>query len=141
MRTIDFNLDPRLQSDTQHVASLPLCEVLLMNDARYAWLILVPRRNGLVEILDVPESAQQELWQEVHRVAAALREVAPCDKLNIGALGNIVRQLHVHVIARREGDAAWPGPVWGQGHAEPYAEHELQSRLARLQAQLANDAI
>jgi diadenosine tetraphosphate (Ap4A) HIT family hydrolase len=141
MRAIDFSLDPRLQADTQHVASLPLCEVLLMNDARYPWLILVPRRNGLVEILDVPESAQQELWQEVHHVAAALREAVPCDKLNIGALGNIVRQLHVHVIARREGDAAWPGPVWGQGQAEPYAERELQSRIARLQALLVNDTI
>jgi diadenosine tetraphosphate (Ap4A) HIT family hydrolase len=136
VRAIDFALDPRLQADTHHVASLPLCELLLMNDARYPWLILVPRRNGLVEIVDLPETAQQTLWQEINLVAVTLREVAPCDKLNIGALGNIVRQLHVHVIARQEGDAAWPGPVWGQGRAEPYTPNELQARIARLQDQL-----
>jgi len=140
MRTIDFNLDARLQADTHHVASLPLCEVLLMNDARYAWLILVPRRNGLTEIIDLPDNAQQDLWREVHQAAAALRDIAPCDKLNIGALGNIVRQLHVHVIARTEGDAAWPGPVWGHSQAKPYTEDERQSRIALLQNRLAPDA-
>ncbi|GGA14007.1 HIT domain-containing protein [Dyella caseinilytica] len=139
MRTIDFNLDARLQADTHHVASLPLCEVLLMNDARYGWLILVPRRNGLIEIIDLPDSAQRELWQEINQVAVALRDVAPCDKLNIGALGNIVRQLHVHVIARREGDAAWPGPVWGHSPAQPYTDDELKSRIALLQHHLAKN--
>ncbi|GLQ96576.1 HIT domain-containing protein [Dyella mobilis] len=140
MRAIDFTLDPRLEADTQHVTSLPLCEVLLMNDARYAWLILVPRRIGLVEILDLPMAAQQTLWQEINIAASALRQVASCDKLNIGALGNIVRQLHVHVIARKEGDAAWPGPVWGHGRAEPYTQAELQSLVALLQHQLAAHA-
>lgn len=139
MRTIDFTLDPRLQADTQHVVSLPLCEVLLMNDARFAWLILVPRRNGLTEIIDLPGNAQQYLWQEINQVAAALRDSVPCDKLNIGALGNIVRQLHVHVIARIEGDAAWPGPVWGHGRVEPYAETALQARQALLQDRLTTD--
>jgi diadenosine tetraphosphate (Ap4A) HIT family hydrolase len=138
MRTIDFALDPRLQADTHHVASLPLCEVLLMDDARYPWLILVPRRIGMVEILDLPSAAQQELWQEIHQVAAALRNVAPCDKLNIGALGNIVRQLHVHVVARTEGDAAWPGPVWGKGAAEPYAKQDMALLIGPLQKQLAS---
>src|SRR5579859_8090376 len=106
MSNADFVLDPRLKSDTQHVAALPLCDVLLMNDARYPWLILVPRRNGCVEILDLPEEARTMLWQEIQRTAAVLREVSRCDKLNIGALGNIVRQLHVHIVARKEGDAA-----------------------------------
>jgi diadenosine tetraphosphate (Ap4A) HIT family hydrolase len=137
MSTIGFALDPRLQADTHHVASLPLCEVLLMNDARYAWLVLVPRHTGMVEMLDLPSTAQLQLWQEINQVAAVLRETAPCDKLNMGALGNIVRQLHVHVIARTEGDAAWPGPVWGQGRAEPYTEQDLQARIARLQERLA----
>jgi diadenosine tetraphosphate (Ap4A) HIT family hydrolase len=141
MRTIDFALDPRLHADTRHVASLPLCEVLLMNDARYTWLILVPRRIGAVEILDLPITAQQELWQEINQVATALRESVPCDKLNIGALGNIVRQLHVHVIARKEGDAAWPGPVWGHGRAEPYEEDAMQARLDLLREKLADFAI
>jgi diadenosine tetraphosphate (Ap4A) HIT family hydrolase len=138
MRTIDFALDPRLQADTQHVASLPLCEVLLMNDARYAWLILVPRRTGAVEMVDLPSAMQQELWREINHVAAALRACLPCDKLNIGALGNIVRQLHVHVIARIEGDAAWPGPVWGHGSAEPYRPDAMNTRINVLREELAN---
>jgi diadenosine tetraphosphate (Ap4A) HIT family hydrolase len=136
MRTIDFTLDHRLEADTRPVASLSLCDVLLMNDARFAWLILVPRRNGLTEIIDLPDNARQELWQEIQQVAQVLREVAPCDKLNIGALGNIVRQLHVHVVARQKGDAAWPGPVWGSGRAEPYLEDAMQARIAALRERL-----
>lgn len=114
-------LDPRLAADTLPVAQLALCEVRLMNDARYPWLILVPRRADLVETTDLDDDAQCQLWREVAIAGAALRAGSPCDKLNIGALGNIVRQLHVHVIARRIGDAAWPGPVWGHGAAQPYA--------------------
>ena len=111
MSKLSFELDPRLKNDTQHVQSLSLCDVLLMNDARFAWLILVPRRAQLSEIGDLSLDAQAMLWREVHIASQALQDVAPCDKLNIGALGNIVRQLHVHVVARREGDTAWPGPV------------------------------
>ena len=132
-----FVLDPRLKADTQHVATLPLCDVLLMNDARFAWLILVPRLAARTEILDLPEAERTQLWQEINQVAAALRETVSCDKLNIGALGNIVRQLHVHVIARKEGDAAWPGPVWGSGGAEPYGVEELQSLKQGLRQSLA----
>jgi diadenosine tetraphosphate (Ap4A) HIT family hydrolase len=128
----EFILDARLQADTAPVISLDMCDVLLMNDARFPWLIVVPRETGLVEISDLGEHAQQRLWHEVNRAAAALRQVAPCDKLNIGALGNIVRQLHIHVVARREGDAAWPGPVWGHGRAEPYASNKLQLQLVLL---------
>ena len=137
MSEAGFALDPRLAADTRPVASLPLCDVLLMNDARYPWLILVPRRAGLVEIADLRDDEQAMLWQEVNRAAAALRAVAPCDKLNLGALGNIVRQLHVHVVARVEGDTAWPGPVWGNG--QPVARGDAQARLliATLQQQLA----
>jgi diadenosine tetraphosphate (Ap4A) HIT family hydrolase len=131
-----FALDGRLAADTRHVASLPLCEVLLMNDARFPWLILVPRRPGLVEIADLPEADQAALWREVNRASAALRAQAPCDKLNLGALGNIVRQLHVHVVARREGDAAWPGPVWGSGPAQPYAASAVEDLIARLRLAL-----
>ncbi|TPG51022.1 HIT domain-containing protein [Rhodanobacter glycinis] len=116
-----FVLDPRLTEDTCPVTSLPLCDVLLMNDARYPWLILVPRQADLVEIADLGDGDQIALWSEVNRAAAALRLVAPCEKLNIGALGIIVRQLHIHVVARNQGDAAWPGPVWGYGDAEPYS--------------------
>ncbi|RCS29953.1 HIT domain-containing protein [Rhodanobacter denitrificans] len=140
MSTADFALDPRLAADTRPVASLPLCEVRLMDDARYPWLVLVPRRNGLVEIADLRDDEQAALWQEVNRAAAALRAVAPCDKLNLGALGNIVRQLHVHVVARREGDTAWPGPVWGSGRAQPYAGTALAARQDALRHQLAGPA-
>jgi len=132
-----FALDPRLAADTRPVASLPLCDVLLMNDARYPWLILVPRRAGLVEIADLRDDEQAMLWQEVNRAAAALRAVAPCDKLNLGALGNIVRQLHVHVVARVEGDAAWPGPVWGNGQAVARGDAQARLLIATLQQQLA----
>jgi diadenosine tetraphosphate (Ap4A) HIT family hydrolase len=139
MNAAGFALDPRLAADTRPVASLPLCDVLLMNDARYPWLILVPRRAGLVEITDQRPDEQAVLWQEVDRAAAALRAVAPCDKLNLGALGNIVRQLHVHVVARVEGDAAWPGPVWGHGQAAAYDGKQLGTLLASLRQALTNN--
>lgn len=134
----EFQLDPRLHADTHAVASLPLCEVRLMNDARYAWLVLIPRRAGLVEITDLPDDAQARLWQEVNRASAALRAVAPCDKLNLGALGNVVRQLHVHVVGRREGDPAWPGPVWGHSPAQPYGTAEWSGRCEALRRALAD---
>ncbi len=127
-----FALDARLTADTVGVTSLPLCEVRLMNDARYAWLVLVPRRTGLVEITDLATADQTRLWQEVNRATVALRAVAPCDKLNLGALGNIVRQLHIHLLARIEGDAAWPGPVWGHGKAERYGAQALDERVEAL---------
>jgi len=136
-----FVLDARLDADTRLVESLALCDVRLMNDARFPWLVLVPRQPGLVEITDLSADEQATLWQEVNHAGAALREVVPCDKLNLGALGNIVRQLHVHIVARCEGDAAWPGPVWGSGHAQPYAEGSLSARLDALRQALANRAI
>src|ERR1700761_5837675 len=136
MSKLPFELDPRLKNDTQHVQSLSLCDVLLMDDARFAWLVLVPRHAQLSEIADLSLDAQAILWREVHIASQALQDVAPRDKLNIGALGNIVRQLHVHVVARREGDAAWPGPVWGSGVAEPYTPAERQARVAELAAVL-----
>jgi diadenosine tetraphosphate (Ap4A) HIT family hydrolase len=132
-----FLLDPRLAADTLAVCRLDLCEVRLMDDARFAWLVLVPRRAGLVEIADLAPSERTLLWHEVDRAGAALRAAAPCDKLNLGALGNIVRQLHVHVVARREGDAAWPGPVWGSGPAERYAGATRESLAEALRAGLS----
>jgi diadenosine tetraphosphate (Ap4A) HIT family hydrolase len=133
--TDPFMLDPRLAADSVPVTTLDLCEVRLMNDARFAWLLLVPRRAGLSEIHDLPEAEQDLLWQEVRQAAQALRSSAPCDKLNLGALGNIVRQLHLHVVARMEGDAAWPGPVWGSGAAVPYAVDERDALVTALRRQ------
>lgn len=122
-----FALDPRLGNDTRLVASLALCDVRLMNDARFPWLVLVPRQADKVEICDLSPADRALLWREVTQASQALRAIEPFDKLNLGALGNIVRQLHVHVVGRREGDAAWPGPVWGSGAAVPYAEAALAS--------------
>jgi Diadenosine tetraphosphate (Ap4A) hydrolase and other HIT family hydrolases len=129
---LDFTLDPRLAADTCPVASLPLCDVLLMNDARYPWLIVVPRRAGMIEIADLPDADQTLLWREINRASAALRSTSPCEKLNIGALGIIVRQLHVHVVARNRGDAAWPGPIWGHGKAVPYEPAARETLLEHL---------
>ena len=110
-----FALDPRLAADTLKVGDLPLSRVLLMNDARFPWLILVPRRGGLVEIVDLDCGERALLMEEIALAIEALRAFPQVDKINLGALGNIVRQLHVHVVARRIGDAAWPGPVWAWG--------------------------
>ena len=137
MNTSRFTLAPRLAFDTAVVRSLALCEVLLMNDWRYPWLILVPRRDGLVELSDLGEDEQAVIWQEVKRASSALRAVGPFEKLNPAALGNIVRQLHVHLVARNSGDFAWPGPVWGHGQAVAYGDEQLKARIAALQAGLA----
>ncbi|HET7267573.1 MAG TPA: HIT family protein [Oleiagrimonas sp.] len=133
MNTTNFELDPRLAADTTVITELALCRVCLMKDARFAWLILVPRRPDMAEIDQLTSSEQSTLWSEVTQAMQALRRVAPCDKLNVGALGNIVRQLHVHVVARRENDAAWPGPVWGAGTTQPYAAEVLEALSLQLQ--------
>jgi diadenosine tetraphosphate (Ap4A) HIT family hydrolase len=111
--TPTWALHPQLERDTINIGDLPLCRVLVIQDANYPWLLLVPRRNEVVEVLDLDEVEQAQLMTETTRVARALREITQCDKLNIAALGNVVPQLHVHVIARRKTDAAWPRPVWG----------------------------
>jgi diadenosine tetraphosphate (Ap4A) HIT family hydrolase len=116
-----FTLHPQLERDTINIGDLPLCRVLVIQDANYPWLLLVPRRDSVVEILDLDEVEQAQLMTETTRVARALREITQCDKLNIAALGNVVPQLHVHIIARRKTDAAWPRPVWG---AVPPLSHD-----------------
>jgi len=117
-----YALDPRLAADSLPLGKLQLCEVRLFNDARFPWLLLVPARPGLVEILDLDEDGRQTLMREIARAAEALRSVTRCQKLNVAALGNQVRQLHVHVIARFERDEAWPNPVWGRGARVAYAD-------------------
>ncbi|HEX5353990.1 MAG TPA: HIT family protein [Rhodanobacteraceae bacterium] len=129
-----FELDPRLARDTVFVADWQLCRMLLMDDARFPWLVLVPRRAGLVELDDLDEDGRTRLMHEIQRAMKTLRGVFECDKLNIGALGNSVRQLHVHVVARRETDAAWPGPVWGHATVERYASEARDALVARLRS-------
>ncbi|MFT0180689.1 HIT domain-containing protein [Pseudomonas benzopyrenica] len=135
-----FQIDPRLASDSLEVASLTLCQVLLLNDRRYDWLVLVPRREGVTEVLDLSPQDQVQLWREVTLVAQVLRGAQPDLKLNIGVLGNIVRQLHLHVLLRQEGDPAWPGPVWGHSPREPYGEAAGRAAAQRWQVLLEQEA-
>lgn len=134
--TAPFTLDPRLAADTVPVCELVLCRVLLMNDERFPWLILVPARADLCEITDLAPADRLILWDEVTRASDCLRDLFSPTKINIGALGNIVRQLHLHVVARFDGDAAWPGPVWGAGVAEAYESAQLVSIRQRLVSRL-----
>ena len=115
-----FELHPRLAADCAHLAELELSTLLLMNDARFPWCILVPRLPGLKDLHDVPRARWQTLFQEIDAVSRALQSATGAHKLNVAALGNQVPQLHIHVIARATDDAAWPGPVWGVGKPEPY---------------------
>ncbi|TVQ31186.1 MAG: HIT family protein [Wenzhouxiangella sp.] len=132
---VDFELDKRLATDSLPVTDLALGRVRLMNDRRFPWLLLVPRRPGCVEVLDLDDADQERLWTEIRLLAEALRAISAPDKLNIAALGNQVAQLHVHVIARFRNDAAWPAPIWGVGKPEPYPD-EGQALIERLTAQL-----
>ena len=117
--TQDFQLDSRLRTDTIPVGDLPLCSVLLLNDARFPWFVLVPRLPGLTEVADLSEEQAMELMREIRLASSVMMTLAKPDKINIGALGNIVSQLHVHVIGRFLSDPAWPGPVWGHGSKAP----------------------
>jgi diadenosine tetraphosphate (Ap4A) HIT family hydrolase len=131
-----FTLDLRLAADSTPVMSLGLSNLRLMNDARFPWLLLVPRRPGLSEIIDLAKPDRARLFEEIVAVSTALKAATRCDKLNVAALGNRVRQLHVHVIARFAGDAAWPDPVWGAAAAVAYDEATRDRLIADLTAAL-----
>jgi len=133
----EFVVAERIAADSVLVAEWSLCQVRLMDDRRFPWLLLLPRKAGLEEWTELDAAELALLSVEIKRAGEALGAVATFDKLNVGALGNIVRQMHVHVIGRSVGDAAWPGPVWGQGTREPYSEAELTALVSRLQNQLA----
>src|SRR5271155_4756838 len=128
----EFTLHPRLAADTVFVEDWSLSRVLLLNDARYTWLVLVPRRADLVELHDLAPADRIVLVEELARAGRGLKTLTGAAKINTGALGNIVPQLHIHVLARSPGDPAWPGPVWGHSPAEPYAPPEREQQLARL---------
>ncbi len=129
---MNFELHPQLAADTEQVCDLSLCRVLLMNDAQYPWLILVPRQPGLRESYQLADAERTRLWREVDAVAALLAEHTGADKMNIAALGNQVPQLHVHCIARFENDPAWPRPVWGVTPPRRYEPEPLADRLRAL---------
>lgn len=131
-----FELHSQLASDCIAVGDLPLSRVLLMNDTHFPWLILVPRRPAITELFELSESDQAQLQQEISGLAKALKDVFQADKMNIAALGNVVSQLHVHVIVRYQSDAAWPAPVWGKLDPVRYDQKTLQERLKQLRALL-----
>ncbi|UFH50355.1 HIT domain-containing protein [Pseudomonas sp. KNUC1026] len=130
-----FSLDPRLQNDTLHLGDLPLCRLLLSNDSQYPWFILVPRVAGVSEVFDLSAADQQALWNESSWLGEVVKAAFAARKVNIATLGNVVSQLHMHVIARFAEDPAWPGPVWGKLPARPYAPEEVEQLCERLKAQ------
>jgi diadenosine tetraphosphate (Ap4A) HIT family hydrolase len=130
MSEANFDLHPQLEADTVRLVDWPLSRVLLMNDRRFPWLILVPRVLGASEVTDLPPNERAVLWREVDGAALKLKMETHALKMNIGALGNMVRQLHVHVVARNQGDGAWPGPVWGSGTRVPYEAGKLKALVA-----------
>ena len=136
-RANEWHLHPQLADDTHPVASWPLCELRLMDDANHPWLILVPRVVDAVELIDLSVAQQAELMREVGVASRMLQGEFKPYKLNIAALGNLVPQLHVHVIARYQDDIAWPRPVWGMAAAQPYLPEMLVQRIEALRRALA----
>ena len=134
-----FTLHERLAADTVPVSDLALCRVLLMRNRLFPWLVLVPRRVGAVEIHRLDEEDQQQLARETAAAAQVLEQLCRPDKINTGALGNLVPQLHIHVIARRRDDPAWPGPVWGSGHAVDYADGDDAAFANQVREALAHE--
>jgi len=127
-----FSLHPRLAADTFIIDDWTLCRVLLMNDARFPWLILVPRQNGLRDFDEIAENDKPTFLAEIDRASRALRTETSAEKMNVAALGNMVPQLHVHVVARFATDAAWPAPVWGVGEAIPYSTLQVDALIVAL---------
>lgn len=134
-----WTLDPRLAADTVPVGDLPLSRLLISNDANYPWLILVPRRAGAVELIDLAANDRAQLMDEIARVSTALKDLTACHKLNVAAIGNMVAQLHIHVIARFRDDGAWPAPVWGKLPAKPYEPPVRDAFLRDLKTALRAD--
>ena len=132
-----WHLHPQLADDTHPLAQFALCEVRLMDDANHPWLILVPRVENAVEVIDLDAAQQAQLMQEIDRASRALQVAVKPHKLNVAALGNVVPQLHVHLIARFHHDIAWPRPVWGMATAQPYSPELLIARVEVLRAALS----
>lgn len=137
-----FELHPAFPATSKTLGDLALCHARLQGDARFAWIVLIPRIVGAVELEDLSGADRGALMQEIVQAGAAVRAVGealgrPVAKLNIGQLGNVTPQLHVHVVGRRPDDAAWPGPVWGVGTAEPYGEDALERVIAAAKRALA----
>lgn len=133
----EFTLDPRLAADTIPVGDLALSSVLLLDDARFPWLVLVPRLAAASEVTDLAEVDAARLMGEIRTAVGVMQALAKPDKVNVGALGNVVAQLHVHVVGRFRSDPAWPGPVWGHGTRQPYPSHAAAALVERAAALFA----
>lgn len=134
----EFKLNFRLLEDSTFVTKLHVNQVRLNHDARFPWLILIPEIAGLKELHDIPDGKQAIVQKEVNFCSAALQELTSADKMNVAALGNLVPQLHIHVIARKHNDNAWPQPVWSAGEAKPYGEEDLAELVNKLRQRLSN---
>lgn len=132
-----FEMDERLVSDTVPLGNTALCHILLMNDSRYPWLVLVPRCSAASEVFDLTVEQQQQLWLETSAVGRLLKDLYQADKINIATLGNMVSQLHMHVVVRMQDDAVWPAPVWGRGEAQAYSAEAIMQISERLRSALA----
>jgi diadenosine tetraphosphate (Ap4A) HIT family hydrolase len=131
-----WSLHPRLEQDTEAVGDLSLSRLLVNNDANYPWLLLVPRRPGAREIIDLDERDQSQLMIEIAHISRALKDLTACHKINVAAIGNMVPQLHVHIIARQRNDPAWPKPVWGAVPARAYDVAERERFVAALRCKI-----
>ena len=127
-----FKLDPTLEKDTFKICDFEICTCRLMDDSRYPWLILVPMKNDCVELIDLNGESREKVWQEISFASEALQQIYQPHKLNIAALGNQIRQLHIHIIAREQTDFAWPNPIWGVGSTKKYAERQKSVALNTL---------
>jgi len=134
-----FVMDSRLQQDSLVLGDFPLCRLLLSKDANYPWFILVPRRADVSELFQLDEADQRQLWKETTYLAETLKDSFAADKMNVATLGNVVSQLHMHVIVRRRDDAAWPAPVWGRQPAVAYTDEQVEAVRQRLRAVLSDD--
>lgn len=134
-----FELDARLQADTLLVGDFKLCRLLLMNDNHYPWFILVPKRRNLTEIFQLKAEDQAQLWDEVSSFAATLKDTFNVEKINVATLGNVVSQLHIHVIGRKQSDVAWPAPVWGKAAAEAYTPEQMKVVCEKLRMALTEN--
>lgn len=129
---MSFQLHPTLDADTHLISAIGDCQILLMDDARFPWLILVPQASDVRELYELSEQQQQQTYRAILRISKTLAQHTHADKMNVAALGNQVPQLHIHIIARYQTDAAWPGPVWGVGQVERYSKIELEQTMASL---------
>lgn len=134
-----FVLDPRLAQDTLHIGDFPLCRLLLMNDANYPWFILVPRREEVSELFQLDAADQRSLLRETSLLAEVIKDTFKADKMNVATLGNVVSQLHMHVIVRRKDDPAWPAPVWGKHPAKAYSDEQVAALRDKLRMALGDD--